>query len=163
MRIQGQIFRKVALDRLSVPEQLDVLLQISSARAWVGLVGVVLVLALALVWGCLGSVSTKAAGKGVIVRSGGVQNVATLGSGQIAEVRATLGAHLHIGDVVATVAQPVMLDQIKTLDGEMRDLQTQQHELERIHSGSSKLQIASLDRQRTGIETAIANLEHQAK
>ncbi len=163
MRIQGQIFRKVALDRLSVPEQLDVLLQISSARAWVGLAGVVLALALALVWGCFGSVSTKAAGKGVIVRSGGVQNVATLGAGQVAEVRAVLGAHLHVGDIVATVAQPAMLDQIKTLEGQIRDLETQQREMDRIQANSSKLQIASLDRQRANIETAIANLEHQAK
>ena len=65
MAIDPQIFRKVALDRLSSPEQLDKLLNVTSARAWLGLVAVALLLGAATVWGYLGSVTTKTGGQGV--------------------------------------------------------------------------------------------------
>src|SRR5262249_6294354 len=44
-------FRKTALDRLSSSEQLDRLLQVTSPRGWIALVGLGLLLAASLLWG----------------------------------------------------------------------------------------------------------------
>ncbi|MEY4095680.1 MAG: hypothetical protein RLZZ53_2879, partial [Acidobacteriota bacterium] len=37
-----KIFRKVALDRLASPEQLDLLMEVTSPRSWIALVAVAL-------------------------------------------------------------------------------------------------------------------------
>jgi len=158
-----RIFRKVALDRLASPEQLDDMLQVTSARWWVGLAALWVMLGGAIGWGYLGSVTTKAVGQGVVIRTGGVQNVATLGAGQVMEVRAAIGAHIQAGTVVATVAQPAMADRIHAAEAQIRDLDAQRSELGKVRATSSQLQIVSLERQRVTLEGEIQDLEQQAK
>jgi hypothetical protein len=51
------VFRKVSLDRLSSPEQLDQLMQVTDARGWIILSAFGIVLATAVLWGFLGSVA----------------------------------------------------------------------------------------------------------
>ncbi|HLM66603.1 MAG TPA: hypothetical protein VK358_03705, partial [Longimicrobium sp.] len=63
-----EIFRSVALERLSSPEQLDQLMQVTTPRGWLLLVGVGALLATALVWGLLGSVPERIAGQGILIR-----------------------------------------------------------------------------------------------
>ena len=68
-----QIFRKAALSRLASPDQLDQLMQVTSPRGWVALGGFGLVLFAALLWSLFGTISTTVAGKGVLLRAGGVK------------------------------------------------------------------------------------------
>ena len=157
------IFRKVALDRLSSPEQLDEMLRVTSARWWIGLLAVCAMLGGAIAWGYLGSVATKAAGQGVVIRTGGVQDVATLGAGQVMEVHAAMGAHVQAGTVVATVAQPAMADRIHSAEGQIRDLEAQRRQLATVRASSGQLQLAALDRQRATLEGDIQDLQQQAK
>ena len=58
------IFRKVALERLSSPEQLDQLMQVTSPRGWLALGAFGALLLTALGWSVLGSIPTDATGEG---------------------------------------------------------------------------------------------------
>jgi len=158
-----RIFRKVALDRLSSPEQLDQMLRVTSARWWIGMLALCAMFGGAIAWGYLGSVTTKATGQGVVIRSGGVQDVATLGAGQVMEIRAAMGEHIQAGTVIATVAQPAMADRIHAAEGQIRDLEAQRRQLATVRASSGQLQIAALDRQRATLEGDIKDLELQAK
>jgi HlyD family secretion protein len=157
------IFRKVALDRLTAPEQIDTLLVVTSARSWILLLTTVALLAAAVVWGYIGTVTTKATGQGVIIRTGGVQDIVALGAGQVMNVSATMGAQIHTGDVVATVAQPAMADRIRAAEGAIRDLEEQRRQMAALHSGNFRLQGQSISEQRASLERQISDLEKQAK
>ena len=63
-----QIFRKVALERLSSPEQLDLVMQVTSPRSWIALSAVGLLLVTLVIWGILGSIpeKTQATGGGPV-------------------------------------------------------------------------------------------------
>src|SRR5262245_393174 len=124
--MKEQLFRKKALERLSSPEQLDQLMQVTDARAWLGLVGLSAVLITALFWSIFGSIPTKVVGRGIVIRSGGVYEVVALGAGRVTEIVAHNGDRVEKGQIVARVAQPELLDEIETAQGELQTLKTQQ-------------------------------------
>jgi len=159
----SKLFRKVALDRLSSPEQIDRLLHVTPARAWLALVAVLAMLGASVAWGFVGSVTSKTIGQGVVIRAGGVQDVVSLGAGQVLEVRAATGAALKEGDVVALVAQPYMVDRIHQAEAQIRDLEAQQRQTVTFHQNGARLQVESLDKQRASLERGIGDLENQAK
>jgi hypothetical protein len=62
----SRVFRKVALDRLSSPEQLDQLVQVTPPQGWVAL-GILAGLLLAVVlWGWFGSISVEITAAGIL-------------------------------------------------------------------------------------------------
>jgi HlyD family secretion protein len=56
--VATDIFRKVSLERLSSPEQLDRTLTVTPTRSWIALLELLLLLGLAVAWGFEGVVST---------------------------------------------------------------------------------------------------------
>ncbi len=101
--MQGSIFRKVALERLSSPDQLDQLMRVTNPRGWLALTGLAALLITAIVWGFLGSVSTKVSGMGILVTSGGLRGVLATQPGEITDMRARVGDVIERGQVVATL------------------------------------------------------------
>jgi HlyD family secretion protein len=72
-------FRKVALERMSSPEQLDQLLRVTTPKSWLALLSLIALLAVSVAWGYWGQLTTRVPGQGVLIRAGGVQNVVPLG------------------------------------------------------------------------------------
>jgi HlyD family secretion protein len=62
-----RLFRKVALDRISSPEQLDQLLQVTAPRNWLALIAVICLLGVAISWAFTGQLLTTVSGQGVLV------------------------------------------------------------------------------------------------
>jgi multidrug efflux pump subunit AcrA (membrane-fusion protein) len=98
-----QIFRKVALERLSSPDQLDQLVKITSPIGWLSLAALVALLAMTLAWAVLGGVPTQVAGRVIFVRTGGIKNVAAPVDGQVATLAVAAGDPVTQGQVVATI------------------------------------------------------------
>ena len=86
-----RVFRKVALERMSSPEQLDQLLRVTTPKTWLALLSLIALLAVAVAWGYWGQLTTRVSGQGVLIRSGGVQNVVALGAGQVVAIRVRVG------------------------------------------------------------------------
>ena len=57
------IFREVALERLSSPDELDRLLRVTDTKAWIALIAVFGLIAVALVWGYQGRLPSTVAAK----------------------------------------------------------------------------------------------------
>ena len=64
---QDAVFRKVSLNRLASPEQLDQLMRVTDARGWIALLAIAIVLLTATVWGIVGSIPQSAAGRKIAV------------------------------------------------------------------------------------------------
>lgn len=61
------IFRKVAIERQASPEQLDQLMQITTPKGWLALLGLGVLLALAFVWSVFATIQDTVPGKGLLV------------------------------------------------------------------------------------------------
>jgi HlyD family secretion protein len=120
-----QIFRKVALDRLSSPDQLETLIRVIRPSAWLALVPLLLLLALALGWSWLGSISTKVAGRCIILNPTGLADVSSVVAGRIVDMPVKVGDMVRQGQEVASVAQPELVDRIDKAQSRLRELEAQ--------------------------------------
>jgi HlyD family secretion protein len=98
-----KIFREVAIERLSSPEQLDRLIRIASPIGWVSTAAVAMLLAAIVCWGIFGSVPTRVQGQGILVTRGGqLFDAMASAPGTLATV-VPIGTRVQPGDVVATL------------------------------------------------------------
>jgi HlyD family secretion protein len=159
----SDVFRKVALERMSSPEQLDQILRVTTPKGWLALLAILALLSSAVVWGFKGQLTTKVFGEGVLIRSGGVQNIVPLGVGQVLDIRVKVGDHVSIGQVIGTVAQPAILERIRIAKSQLADSVRQKEEVFKVRSDRARLQLDYLKRERFNIEREIQELQQQAK
>lgn len=162
------IFRKVALERLSNPEQLDQLMQVTSPRGWLALWAMVAVAAAALAWGIFGAIPTEALGEGILIRRGGVSDLVATGSGQVEQMLVNVGDEVKKGQVVARVKQEGITRQIAetkariaALDVEYQDLLQYAGEQQRLTARNRAQEKANLERTVGTLERELALLEER--
>lgn len=126
--MNANIFRKVSIDRLSSPEQLDELLRLTSARSWIGLAAFGLLVGIALAWGAYGTLQTRIHGTGVLIRTGGVFDVSTTVSGRVTDVSVRPGTSVREGQVVARIEQADLADALAQGRDRVADLLRQEAE-----------------------------------
>lgn len=109
---ERSIFRKAALDRLSSPEQLDRLMQVTDPRGWIALAALCLVMVFVGVWSVIGRLPTTIGGSGIILSAAGIREVESLGSGVVSDMRVVVGDRVAVGDTIALVGQPRLAQQV---------------------------------------------------
>ncbi|MEG6520666.1 NHLP bacteriocin system secretion protein [Desulfotomaculum sp. 1211_IL3151] len=112
---ENKVFRKVSLDRLSSPEELDQRLTVTSPMGWLACLAIILLAAAGIIWGIFGKIPDKAMGEGIIISSGGVTNVISQVDGHITDVKAQEGDYVKKGDVIARVEQTEIVDKVNQL------------------------------------------------
>jgi multidrug efflux pump subunit AcrA (membrane-fusion protein) len=95
------VYRKVALDKLSSPEELDRLMRITSPGSWLLLGAVGAALLVAVIWGVFGQIATTMERSGILTRSSPVQFITAPQAGQVVEIKAKPGALVLAEEVVA--------------------------------------------------------------
>lgn len=153
------IFRKVALERLSSPEQLDQLVQVTNPKGWLALSGLGLMLLAALAWGVWGSIPTEAAGEGILIRRGGVSDLVSAGTGQVEEVLVGVGDVIAKGQPVATIRQEALMRQISDARAKRADLQRDYAEVQSYAGEQKRLRARDLAQQRANLERSIETLD----
>jgi HlyD family secretion protein len=116
------IFRKSSLEKLSTPEQLDHLMQVTTPRAWLALYTLCGILALALIWSVAAKLPTTISGRGILMPPRGVDELYAPGAGLISEVVVKEGDWVTVGQVVAHVEQRELQQKMKgsRREGEMK-------------------------------------------
>ncbi len=154
------LFRKISLDRLASPEQLDQLLRVAEPKAWLALFAVFIVVATAIVWAYEGTVPTVATGQGVIVRSGGVLNMVSHGAGTVLHLNVHQGDRVNANQVIATIAPPALVEKRNSMRAALGELvSTRQHAL--AIRRNVKLQVEVVLRQRENAERQIKELQDE--
>jgi HlyD family secretion protein len=149
------IFRKVALERLSSPEQLDQLMQVTSPKGWLALGALGALLLASLAWGVFGSIPTQAAGEGILLRQGGVSNLVAAENGQVEEILISVGDVIAKGQVVARIRQEELLRQIRDSRDKLSDMRTKYQELLRYAQEQKALRVRDQGQQRANLERSI--------
>jgi len=150
------LFRKISLDRLSSPEQIDHLLEVTTARGWIALVALCLTLAAGIVWSVTGSSDSTVAGRGVLALTGGVNIVVAMGSGTVMDIKVHEGEFVKAGQVVAHIAQPALEQKLKRVRSDITEAEQARNRVlaARAEGDAAKLiafkkQIASNEKQIT--------------
>jgi HlyD family secretion protein len=157
------IFRKAALDRLSSPEQLDLVMRVTRPRSWLALGALFLVLAVVVVWGYTGKIPTIVSGQGVIVRTGTVLNVVTLGSGMVTEISVKPGDLVRANELVARVSQPEMLEKIRLTQQELDAARAKFRTDLGENQQKSQLNTQALEREKSNAQHEIEVLHERSK
>ncbi len=162
MSQQASIFRKVSLDRLASPEQLDQLMQVTDSKGWLALSALGVVLLTAIVWGFAGSIPESVTGTGILVKSGGVFEVIPSTGGRIVDVAVGVGDSVTEGQVVARVAQTDLANRVQAARAEIERLREQHTALTTFSDRDQQLQSDYLGQQRASLDQSIAAGEKSA-
>lgn len=104
--MQDRLFRKSSLDRLASPEQLDQLMQVTTPRGWLAVLGLAALMLVVGVWGIFGSIPTTIPSQGILIRGSGIQTAQAAATGQIASITVQPGDNVTPGQVIATIQTP---------------------------------------------------------
>jgi len=152
MAEKDKLFRKVALERLSSPEQLETLIRVVTPNAWLALAPLGAIILLAIAWGWFGSIPTKASGKCILLNPTGVADVASAVSGRIIEIPVKIGDSVKQGQEVARVAQPELVDRIEKAEARLRELEGQGRVVESFSQRGEVLTVQTLQQNRTNLQ-----------
>lgn len=153
------IFRKVALERLSSPEQLDQMVQVTDPKGWLALTGIGALLLAAIGWGVFGSIPTTSQGDGILLRQGGISDLVSNATGQVQEVLVSIGDVIEKGQPVARIQQDALLRQIADDRSKQAVLRSQYAEAARIAGQQKQLRSRDLAQQRANLERSSESLE----
>jgi hypothetical protein len=112
--MQNRLVRKIALERLSTPEELDQLLQITTWRSWLLLIAVSSLVVAAIAWGLFSIITVTVPGQGVLTKiaGGSWQAIVFVSPRDAVRLRPGMEAHLspevfdtdEFGYLIGTVA-----------------------------------------------------------
>jgi HlyD family secretion protein len=156
-----KLFRKASIDRLSSPEELDQVIKVSSSRSWAALTAVLLLCGAVSVWAVAGRVPTTAIGQGMIVRPGGVINVVARSSGTVRSIDVTAGQRVDANQVVATIAQPALLERLRGLNGAVAELRAKRERDLKRKSEEVAIRVEAIAGQRENTRRSIGELQQQ--
>jgi len=156
---QREIFRKVSLERLSSPERLDVLTEVTTSLGWLALTSLGLLILMVLVWGWAGSIPVTVKGEGMLVNRGGVLNVVSLGAGQVTEIFVKPNDMVQAGQAFAHIAQSLAASDVKNAQAELEELRRQHGKLERFAKKDLELELISFKAQEETVLHSITGLE----
>jgi len=161
--MDSKVFRKVSLERMSSPEQLDQMMQVTTPKGWVVLLALIILVVFAIFWGIFGSISTKVTGMGILIKRGGVFNIGTDSHGQVLDLKFTVGETVHKGDLVAIVDQPDLSDQLVAAEIELKEMNVQEKQLTGYEAEGQKLNASSSVDEKENLEFSIKADEDKLK
>lgn len=148
----SSIFRKSSLDRLASPEQLDLLLEVTTPKGWLALLALWCLICAAAIWSFVGRLPTQVGGIGILVRQEGLSNINTLGAGQLTEIAVKPGDPVKKDQVVARLALPELDAEIQNSRASLAALTAQHRQLSTFGFVDSKLQAQAIEQQHRMIQ-----------
>jgi HlyD family secretion protein len=119
---ENPLFRKAAIDKLSSPERLDVLMQVTSPNGWIALWTIGAILIGVIVWSVLGSIPTRVQASGILIRGGTLREIRSSGPGELTKFTLHVGDAVKADQVVGELTQSGSQEQIKAQQGKYQDL-----------------------------------------
>ena len=150
-----RIYRKVALDRLASPEQLDQLLVVTNVRVWLVLVGIFIILVMLAAWAFIGLLPTRVHGPGIMVFKGGVFEVTALERGRLVELNVRVGDDVSEGQVVGRIDQPELEEARDEAREVLREYESRHELLSRFAVHDRRMNREAILQQRATLKHAI--------
>ena len=131
MADSNQIFRQAALDRLSSPEQLDQLMQVTTPKSWLALTACCVLVLIAVAWSIWGSIRINVYGRGILIKHSGVFVATSTGDGRVFEILVHEGEQVAKGHLLARLEVPELSLKIRQAESTQEKLT---HELQKLQA-----------------------------
>lgn len=158
---KNNLFRKVSLDRLSSPEQLDMLMHVTSPKGWVALLTICGLLFMALFWGVFGSIPTRVSGTCILIRPDGVSEVVAGGAGRVADISVDVGDTVREGQMIARIERLDALGQLRSTEAKLHELRLQEDRLKKVNALSAEQQAIYLQESERNLNKRIRTAEER--
>ncbi|TGE01064.1 NHLP bacteriocin system secretion protein [Methylobacterium nonmethylotrophicum] len=119
------LFRASALERMAAPDRLDMAAAIVRPAYWALVLSCCALVVAAVVAGILVHLPVKVAANGILLDVAGVKEVAATAAGQIRALSVRTGDRVRVGDVIATIEQPDLKQDIEAAAAELKDARDQ--------------------------------------
>lgn len=116
------LFRKISLERISSPEQLDSLVRVIPGKAWIALSALMGLILLAIIWSWFGSIPTKVLGRCILINPTGLSDIKSNSKGRITKLFVKMGDIIEQNQEIAHIAQPQLMDQITKTEARFKEL-----------------------------------------
>lgn len=157
------IFRQVAIERLSSPEQLDQLVGITRPFDWVAAMAMALGLVVLLAWGVLGKIPTRVEGEGILLASGGrVVDAVSAVAGRLASLDVAVGDEVEPDQVIAHVGQTEIEQRLAQAREVLHEREREHAELAAMIAREIETKLANYAAQEAGLNEAIAAADQRA-
>jgi HlyD family secretion protein len=123
----NNLFRKKALDRAASPEQLDRVIQLVRPRHWLPLIACGSLMVTGIIWSIVGRIPITVTGQGILIYPSTIVDTQSVGAGQLSHVNVKVGDFVKKGDVLATLAQPEIVDQLRQQQTKITELEAQKN------------------------------------
>jgi HlyD family secretion protein len=127
--LQRTLFRQKALEKLSSPDNIHELVEVTSSRSWLTLLALGGLTVSFVAWCFLGELPKMVSGQGILIQSGGLAEVTLLGSGIVNQILVEEGDTVRKNDTIALVAQPELQLQIENAQDKLQYLKDRRDRL----------------------------------
>jgi len=121
---KNKFFRNKGEEKLTSPEQLNDLLEVTDRRSWIALYTVIALMSIALLWSIFGSISIRVHGKGIILHEQGLFSIQSKTTGSVKEIFVQPGQMVSEGDVVALIYDPEQEMLLEMASARVKTIQT---------------------------------------
>lgn len=101
--MSGNLFRKAALDKATSPEQLDLVMQVTSPMGWLAVATIGALLFVVGVWSYVGTIPDLVEGQGVLIRGERLSEIKAAVSGTLARLNVSPDTMVEAGQVIAVI------------------------------------------------------------
>jgi HlyD family secretion protein len=157
------MFRKAALAKLSSPEQLDSLMQVTTPKGWIALIGLIVLILAGLVWGIFGRTAERVSGAGILIKEGGIFGIESRGGGIITDVLVNVNDDVKEGQVVVRVSQVEVAQEIKQTETLLADLRANRGRSTQLIQRNRDAELSSLKEERQRLVRSNGALGSQIK
>lgn len=163
---QHPLFRRRALEEQGKPRSLDTGLKVISGKAWLTLIGLIILVSTIIGWSFLGSIPIKVQGKGILIsKQGGIfQASAPQGGGEVIELLVKPGDTVAIGQIVARLSAPHLQKEHEVANNYLQRLTKEKTKLSTLANKEINANAVVLDKQQKILESRLSleteNLNH---
>lgn len=157
------IFRQQALDKLSSPEQLDLLLVVVRPRGWMALLGLLALIACGVIWSLVGSLPSRIEGRGILLKRGGLTSVNALAAGQLTEITVSNSSEVQPGQLLARLSLPELRAELESTQSSLANLVAQNRQLTGFGKDDLELQRGIIAQKRRAAKEQIDTLKERAQ
>ncbi len=138
-------------------------MRVTTPKGWLVLFALLALIAVAIVWGLLGSVSITVEGQGILMKSGGILNIQHIAGGMIKEIKVKPGDVVHQGEVVARISQIEIVNRINETRIKLSELESKHVRTKQYSEEDLELQKKYLRQQELNILATIQSDNEQLK
>ncbi|MEA5574370.1 NHLP bacteriocin system secretion protein [Calothrix sp. UHCC 0171] len=156
---KNNIFRKEALEKVASPEQLDLLIKVTNPKRWFSLFALGSLVAAGGAWSWFGRIPILVSGKGVLVFPSKVVTVQAANPGRILQVNVEPGDKVKKGQVIATIDQSELRNQLQLARDKLVQLRSQDQTAQIAQTQRLALEQSAIAQQRQTLQQSLQTVQ----